>query len=381
MKFLATFAGLLIVSGALCFAAPKVEPKTEIGEINGAKFRIDIPDNWNGGLVMYCHGYSAVPGEFKEGKLPAVLAVFTQQGYALAQSGYAAGGWAVQEAVVDTEALRRYFVTKYGRPKETLVTGHSMGGFLTMMLMEREPTTYDAALPLCGPLAPTTYFMERGAFDLRVVFDYYFPGALPRPDKVPADFQGTQEVVDKVQALLDGQPEKAAAMLHYSGVHNTKDLAGTLVFVTYMFLDLEKRAGGNPFDNRNQIYEAPDNYNALNDGVKRYAADPRAAEYIRAWYTPTGRITRPMLAIHTSYDQLVPVRIPDMYPGLVEQSGSQDFFVQQYVKHDGHCNILPGEIAAGFAELRAWKDKGVRPHSGLHTESTAVSGQSQRADR
>jgi hypothetical protein len=256
-----------------------------------------------------------------------------------------------------------------------------MGGFLTMMLMERSPTTYDAALPLCGPLAPTTYFMERGAFDLRVVFDYYFPGALPGPDKVPADFKGTEEVTNRVQALLDSQPEKAAAVLHFSGVHNTKELASTLVFVTYMFLDLEKRAGGNPFDNRNEIYEATDNYNALNAGVKRYAADPRAAEYVRTWYTPTGKLTRPMLAIHTSYDQLVPVRIPDMYLGLVEQSGSQDLFVQQYVKHDGHCNILPNEIADGFTELLAWKNQGVRPHSGLHPETTAASGQSQRSDR
>jgi len=189
-------------------------------------------------------------------------------------------------------------------------------------------------------------------------------------------------VTDRIQALLDSQPEKAAAMLHYSGSHSTKDLAGTLVFVTYMFLDLEKRAGGNPFDNRDQIYDAPDNYNALNDGVKRYQADPRAEEYVRTWYTPTGKLSRPMLAIHTSYDQLVPVRIPDMYQGLVEQSGSQALFVQQYVKHDGHCNIQPNEIADGFTELRAWKEKGVRPHSGLHPESrAAASSQSQGTDR
>ncbi|HEV2687541.1 MAG TPA: alpha/beta hydrolase, partial [Bryobacteraceae bacterium] len=152
--------GAFLVCAALCLAA---EPKTEIGEINGAKFRIDIPENWNGGLVMYCHGYSPVAGNFKEGKLPPIFAVFTDQGYALAQSGYAAGGWAIQEAVADTEALRRYFTGKYGKPKETYVTGHSMGGFLTMMFMERFPTSYDAGLALCGPLAPTTYFMERGA--------------------------------------------------------------------------------------------------------------------------------------------------------------------------------------------------------------------------
>ncbi len=363
------FAAFLL-SACLCLAAPKVEPKTEIGEINGAKFRIDIPENWNGGLVMYCHGYSAAAVNYKEGKLPPVLAVFTEQGYALAQSGYAAGGWAIQEAVEDTEALRRYFATKYAPPKETYITGHSMGGFLTMMFLERFPTSYDAGLALCGPLAPTTYFMERGAFDARVVFDYYFPGALPPPDKVPANFKNTPEAAKSLQALMDSQPQKSAALLRYSGAHNTKDLAGTLSFITYMLLDLQQRSGGNPFDNRNTIYETSDDYNALNDGVKRYAADPRAAEYIRTWYTPTGKLTRPMLAIHTSYDPLVPVRIPDRYPELVEQTGSQAMFVQQYVKHDGHCTILPSEIAAGLSELREWKDRGVRPHAGLHPETT-----------
>jgi pimeloyl-ACP methyl ester carboxylesterase len=363
-----------LACATICAAAPNGEPKVEMGEINGAKYRIDIPANWNGGLVMYCHGYSPIAVSYKGGALPPVLAVFTEQGYALAQSGYAAGGWAIQEAVADTEALRRHFATKYGQPKETFITGHSMGGFLTMMFMERFPTSYDAGLALCGPLAPTTYFMERGAFDTRVVFDYYFPGALPRPDKIPADYQNSPEAAKQLQAVIDGAPEKAAALLRYSGAHSTKDLAGTLTFITFMLLDLQRRAGGNPFDNRDVIYESPDDYNALNDGVKRYAADARASEYIRAWYTPTGRLTHPMLAIHTSYDPLVPVRIPNRYPELTEQSGSQGMFVQQYVKHDGHCAILPSEVAAGFTELRAWKDNGVKPHSGLHPETADAAG-------
>jgi pimeloyl-ACP methyl ester carboxylesterase len=374
MKF---FPALLVFS-TLGLAAEK----TEIGDINGAKFRIDIPANWNGGLVMYCHGYSPDAGSFKEGKLPAVLAVFTDQGYALAQSGYAAGGWAIQEAVEDTEALRRYFNGKYGHPKETYITGHSMGGFLTMIFMERFAPSYDAGLALCGPLAPTTYFLARGAFDLRVVFDYYFPGALPSPDKIPADFKSTPDATKKLLALIDSQPAKAPALMHFSGTHNTKDLASTVMFVTYMLLDLQQRGGGNPFDNRGVIYESADDYNQLNDGVKRYTADARAAEYIRNWYTPTGKLTKPLLAIHTSYDPLVPVRIPARYPELVDQTGSQALFVQQYVKHDGHCAILPNEIAIGFTELRDWKANGVKPHAGLHPEGvTSTSTQGQGTNR
>jgi pimeloyl-ACP methyl ester carboxylesterase len=359
MKLLSVF----LIGTAIGFAAPG--PKLEVGELNGARFRIDIPENWNGGLVVYCHGYAADPVKYKEDKLPALFAVFTDQGYALAQSGYAAGGWAIEEAVNDTEALRRYFTTKYGKPKETYVTGHSMGGFLTMMLMERFPTTYDAGLAMCGPLAPTNYFMSRGAFDARVVFDYYFPGVLPAPDKVPADFKNTPDTAKQIIALLDGQPEKSAALRRFTGAHNNKDLGGTMIFLTAMFGELQQRAGGNPFDNRDVIYESADDYNALNQGVKRYSADARAAEYIRTWYTPTGKLFHPMLAIHTTYDPLVPVRIPAMYPAITEQAGARDNFVQEFVEHDGHCMILPPEIARGFSELREWKNNGVRPPSGL----------------
>jgi hypothetical protein len=101
---------------------------TDIGEINGAKFRIDIPEKWSGELIVYCHGYSDVPGSYENSRVP-FIDIFTSQGYAFIQSGYAGGGCAIQEAVQDTEALRRYFIRTYAPPKETYVTGHSWAGF------------------------------------------------------------------------------------------------------------------------------------------------------------------------------------------------------------------------------------------------------------
>jgi len=335
----------------------------EIGDINGAKFRIDMPDNWNGGLVMYCHGYNPKPGVFDEKPNP-LLKVFLDQGYAVAQSGYAAGGWAIQEAAVDTESLRRYFVKKYGKTKETYITGHSMGGFLTMNLIEQYPSIYDAAMPMCGPLAPPMQFIARGAFDSRVLFDYYFPGALPGPLGIPADFQNSPDLSKKIEDVLDAAPEKSGILKRQNGTKSNKDLAGVLTFLTYLLKELQERAGGNPFDNRNIIYSNTDDDNAVNAGIKRYTADAKAVDYLRNFYTPTGRISRPVLAIHTSYDPLVPVSVPNVYQSLVDGAGASSFFVQQYVKHDGHCRILPDEIKKGFSQLREWKSSGVRPKSG-----------------
>src|ERR1700739_3274947 len=51
---LATFLSALISAA----------PKTEIGSINSAAFRIDVPENWNGSVVVYCHGYAAEPVKY-----------------------------------------------------------------------------------------------------------------------------------------------------------------------------------------------------------------------------------------------------------------------------------------------------------------------------
>ena len=350
----------MLLFTALCWA----EPKVETGEINGAKFRIDIPEKWNGGLVMYCHGYNPKPVAYDDPKVAPQLEVFLDAGYAVAQSGYAAGGWAIQEAVVDTESLRRYFVRKHGPVKETYITGHSMGGFLTMLILEQQPSSYDAGLPLCGPLAAPLYFMSRGAFDGRVVFDYYLPGVLPDPSHVPADFRNTKEVQQKVLDALDAAPEKAEILRRRDGFKSNKDLAGVVSFITDLLRELGERAGGNPFDNRSTIYNGTPDDNALNEGVRRYTADPRAAAYLRTYYTPTGRMSKPMLAVHTSYDPLVPTWIPNTYSALAEATGSAANFVQEYVPHDGHCTILPNEIANAFRQLREWKASGVRPSGG-----------------
>jgi pimeloyl-ACP methyl ester carboxylesterase len=359
------FAILILLAA---FTHP-VHAKTEFGKLAGAEYRIDVPANWNHGLVVYCHGYDPHPGGvgYDERKpLPPELAVFVKNGYALVQSGYSAGGWAVEQAIQDIETLRKYFLDHYGQPKETYITGHSLGGLLTVAMIEKSPDIYNAGLDLCGVIGSAPALFMR-AFDARVLFDYYFPGAFPPPVKVPNDYQLTERVSKAVFDRIQAKPASAAVLRKVTGIHNNQDLASTIVFLTYMLKDINQRAGGNPFDNRNTIYTGTPGDNALNDGVKRYAADPGALAYLQRYLTLTGHLARPVLAIHTTYDPLVPPDIPDQYSLLTREAGSGDFFVQQYVKHEGHCNITPEETEKGFQQLRQWKDKHQTPKAGwLH---------------
>jgi pimeloyl-ACP methyl ester carboxylesterase len=354
---------------ALLLVALPVYAKTEFGKLQGAEYRIDVPANWNHGLVVYCHGYDPRPGGigYDEKKpLPPELAVFVKEGYALAQSGYSAGGWALEQAIPDVEALRKYFVEKYGQPKETFLTGHSLGGLLTVVTLETNAQAYDAGLDLCGVVGNAATVLTH-AFNSRVLFDYYFPGALPTPAKVPPDYQVNEQRSKAVFERLKAKPQAAAAVRKLTGIHDDKDLAGIVVFGTYVLKDIEERAGGNPFDNRNTVYTGSADDNALNDGVKRYAPDPGALAYLQRYHPLTGHLTRPVLAIHTTYDPLVSSSYPNEYALLAREAGAGDLFVQQYVKHDGHCNITAEETEKGFQELRRWKDTKQPPKPGwLH---------------
>jgi pimeloyl-ACP methyl ester carboxylesterase len=359
----------LVATFVLLTAVVPAYSKTEFGKLQQAEFRIDVPDNWNHGLVVYCHGYDthvAGVGYDPAKPLPPELAVFVSNGYALIQSGYSTGGWALEQAIPDIEALRKYFVDKYGQPKETYLTGHSLGGLLTVAILEQSPEPYVGGLDLCGVVGNATAVLTH-AFDLRVLFDYYFPGALPSPVRIPKDYAVTQALTKKIYDRFTAKPQAAAAMRKLAGIRTNRDLAAGVVFGTYVLKDIAQRAGGNPFDNRDTIYTGTTDDNALNDGVKRYTADPSALDYLQRYKTLTGHLTRPVLAIHTTYDPLVRPSIPNDYSLLTREAGTGDNFVQQYVKHDGHCSITPAETQRGFNELRQWVHTKQPPQAGwLH---------------
>ncbi|MEK6405812.1 MAG: DUF6351 family protein [Acidobacteriota bacterium] len=361
---IAVLLAILTIAGAQ--QATKAEAQVDAGQLNGAAFRIEIPATWNKGLVMYCHGYELAglpPLDLNDPQTKAFREVFLSRGFAFAQSAYSTKGWAVKEAIEDTEALRRYFVAKYGQPRETFVTGHSMGAVITIATLERYPEIYDGAMPMCGPLSPALDFFEDRVFDMLVTFEYYFPGTIGSPIDVPADFKFSFTGSDKVREALKASPEKAAMFAKRYNV-TLLELPGVMSFWQAIVKELKQRTTGNPFDNRNTIYSGFDDDVMVNRGVKRFAADTKAREYIRQYYTPTGRIADPVLTVHTTYDQLVPARDVAYYDVTSGAAGTADFFVAKFVVARGHCSISPARTGAAFDALLSWVRDHKRPSSG-----------------
>ena len=343
---------------------------TEVGVLEGAEYRIDIPPQWNGSLVVWYHGYSEHGASFHIAeRLAPDLENFVGRRFAVAQSAYSEPGWALQQAYPETEALRHYFDSKYGHPKESYVVGASMGGALVMITLELNPKPYVGGLDLCGAVGPTFVSFDR-RFALRAAFDFYFPNVMGSLVPVPADYDDTPAVRDRILAALKANAPDAALLRALMGLHTDGQVARDIAYFTFVIADMQRRGGGNPFDNRNWIYAGTSPASSatdddLNIGVHRYADLPGARDYLVRHYTPSGRLGRPMLAVHTVFDPYIPPGMLALYNEMVEGAGEGDRLVQQYVPHDGHCAITPDEIGRAFDELVAWTHSGPRPTPGL----------------
>lgn len=367
------------VSRALAQASPTPtgEPEvlrtaagiTEVGVLGRAEYRIDVPAAWNRGLVVFYHGYSESPFRFRlDGSIGAQPEQMIRRGYAVVQSGYSESGWALQAGYADSEVLRKYFVKKYGSPRETYAAGGSMGGALTMISMELNNKVYTAGLDLCGAVGPSYVHLNR-RFAIRAAFDYYFPGMMGPLDPVSPTFEESEALRQRVLGGLRAKPDAALAMRELTNLHSDVEVARIIGYFTYVIGDMQRKAGGNPFDNQDYLYTGTSvntftDY-VLNDGVRRYAPDPHARDYLMAHYWPSGRLTRPMLALHTIYDPLIPATTLSLYASEVAHAGFADNLVQQYVHREGHCTFTPDEVGRAFDELVVWARTGKAPQAGL----------------
>jgi alpha-beta hydrolase superfamily lysophospholipase len=360
MRLIVRLVFLLAVTGAVAQTPSTAAPKVETGELQGASFRIEIPPNWNKGLVMYAHGYQLAGSRppAADGPIPRMVrGIFLARGFAFAESQYRNQGWAVKEGIEDTEALRRYFVKKYGPPSETYIAGHSMGGHIAIATIERYADAYQGALPMCGPLGSAIDFLNTGLFDMLVTFEALFPGTVGSP------YQAGAATSKKVSEAIAADPAKAARYAqHWS--RDVEALPLVLSFFQAIATELKQRARGEPFDNRNRIYSGFGDDAALNRNVARFTAHPAAREYLRNNATPTGRISDPVLTIHTTSDPLVLGDDVTEYEGIAALAGTQDLFVARFAAAKGHCMFTPEQMGSAFDTLREWARSGKRPPAG-----------------
>src|SRR5947207_1101778 len=149
-RYFTLLALLLLLSLGLGSAGAAEAPGRYEGVLGGAPYLINVPPDWNGGLVLFAHGYQgegAGRGMVRGSPLDQHL---TERGYAWAASGYRAWGYRPDWFLLDLLALKAHFVNRFGQPRWTIVHGQSMGGHISIASLELHPDAYQGALIECG---------------------------------------------------------------------------------------------------------------------------------------------------------------------------------------------------------------------------------------
>lgn len=332
-------------------AAPT--PMVETGVLEGAPYRVDIPANWNGELVMLLHGFEPIGMPRATPKpLDNEAPLFLAAGYAVAQSSYASQGWAVDDALRDNERLRAWFEHKHGKPKRTYLIGFSMGGYVVLASLERYGTYYDGALSLCGANVPGKRVFEDLLTSL-VAFDYFFPHTAGLPQGGIADPAapelGQMEVMHAVDAALKTNEEAARLLAKHAQVSRER-LAGA-IGVHYLVLhQMQLRAKGLPVDNRTTVYAGFGDDAAFNRGVHRYAGDPQAMRYLAAATSLSGEIRKPLVLQYNNDDPLIITRYQSVYPVMAQSAHGRTPTVLPPAG-EGHCGFAPEQIMQAFQAL------------------------------
>jgi len=347
--------------------------RNDTGIVNCAHYKILFPKDWKHKLVMFAHGYEFMgsPSSINSPQLDQIAKIFLDRGFAVAAYAYLYQGFALPQGVDDTEALRQYFWDKYGVPDSTFMAGQSMGGGVALAMMENFSKNYQGALAMC-PLSSRPYLQTRKEFEIHVLFDALFPGIITPLSKildVHADLKqtGFAEMGPKIESIRKtvARDSVKAAELARQFYLKTGDIPFSLLFSEAVLRDAVLKSGGNPYDNTNTIYTGFSNDWEINKMVERFKATANP-DNIFEKYDRTGDIGKPIVLMHTVYDQLIPPQYGEVnFENMVHQKGKDHFLTVKICNGQGHCNFTPDQIGKSFDELRHWVKTGEKAKSGL----------------
>lgn len=386
--------------------SPSPSPTTLLtGSIGAARYRIEVPVTWNGTLFLYSHGYVA-PGRLNPATVsPAVpiSAWLLDRGFALAGSSYSSTGWALEDAFKDQIALLDLFDQRVSKPRRVIAWGGSLGGIITAGLVQLHPDRFAGALPLCGVLAGGVSTWNTG-LDAAYVFKTLLAPTsnlqLVHITDPAANLQRATDIFNAAAATTAGQARLAlvAAVSDLPGWFDSTaaepgpgDFAAwaqaqlqweSRVDFPFEFsyrAELEQRAGGNPswnvgVDYRHQLdvsrygaevtalYRAAGldlaaDLRTLNAGP-RTDSDRPAVDYLTRYISFDGRLSVPVLAMHTTGDGLVIPQNESAYADVVKAAGNEDLLRQVYVHRAGHCAFSGAETITIIQAMLSRLDSG-----------------------
>jgi hypothetical protein len=370
IQSLALLGALALLLANQALAGTVIEEETD----GGALVKIEVPDEWNGSLVIYNHGFQLAPeppglGPLAERQL--------SQGYAVAASSYRQIGWAVLRTRLDLQNMMAVFRANFAEPDEVIVHGFSLGGIVTGQAIEKAKIgNVVGAYPACGAMAGSRSW--DGALDLRLTYDAIcsqVPGArIPGGGRgLPASFTeypfDESSLVGAVQACfgLFSAPENRSAdqasrlqqMLDVTQLPESwiaTDMGFATLGLSDLIFDPDKLNGRRGMGNIGVTYKDAE----IDATIRRLPARPGAQKKLQR-KDMTGDVRGvKIVSTHTSNDGLVIVEHQQLLADLVPAD-----LLTVGIVNEGelstHCDFTEAELAGGWEALRAWVAGGPQP--------------------
>ena len=344
------------------------------GLIGGTNvYAILVPDDWNGELVVYAHGFvdSGEPLVLpNKDNVVAMRDRVVDMGFAWAYCSYRENGLAVKDGAWATNLLPKLFVAAVKtEPNHTWLMAQSLGGLIGVELVETHPRDYDGILTMAGMIGGTKAELDYVAH-VRVIFDLFYPGVLDGTViDVPEDYDLMADIVYPVMGAVQADPTgfgilcmlKQTQLTGRTNEERMESLLTALGFNYRAIHDvLDRTNGACPVDNFDTVYEAvapgllsPEVLGMINAAVQRYDRERPADDLFDRHYEPSGELPVPMLALHNGYDPVVPLFHEGLYAAKVAAAGNSHLLEQRVVERYGHTNFTADEAAEGLMDLRA----------------------------
>ncbi|MEV6383658.1 alpha/beta hydrolase [Streptomyces sp. NPDC051773] len=399
-----SLTGASVSAAAPQSAAPAVERLT--GTLpDGAAWIADVPADWNGTLIVFSHGFGATTPQ--NAPREAVRLRLLEEGYALTGSSYDVSEtlWALESAERDQVATVAAVTERIGEPVRTLSIGQSMGGLVNARLARSGAGGIDGALGLCGLVAGAndlhTYQLDAEYTIARLLL----PGTPVKLVDFASEAEGAATGRQLTDAVVAAQqtPEGRARIALAAAYLNLPTWApgkerpaagdrdeqqaqqyawlaqGVLNRVEPARFHVEKALGGNNSGNKGVDYArvlASSQHAPLVKALYKKAgldlradlrdltahaditADPAAVAEGRRTSSAGQGLAVPLLDIHTTADDLVPVEQESRFAARVRASGDAAQLRQAYVERQGHCAFTTAETVAALHALESRLDTG-----------------------
>ena len=348
------------------------------GASGPAQYLICVPPTgYNGVMVLFAHGYIA-PGSpepqswLEQLALPngtALPTLLNSQGFGFAASSFSRDGLAILQGIQDTMALSNVVSALNIPVHKYLMTGASEGGLVAAKSVEDFPASFGGGLAVCGPIG--SFQKQLNYFDdVRVLFDYFFPGVLPgnalnpNPGNLITLRIWTTLYGPAIVQAVNSNPLAAFQLVNVAQIeiglnpaNAPAAISGILWYNVFATIDAQTVLGGNPYDNIATRYRGSFDDARLNERVERYAATGSAQSDIAKYYETTGLLKDPLVTLHTLADPIVPFWHEPLYAVKAFSTGSAAKLAEIPALAFGHCNVtaVQAEAALSLLVLEAGK--------------------------